>query len=191
MKRVLLLILTFALVAALSSCDVPRDGNEDEGDFVSFYGVAVPVGGLDNVCVYIPDMGEVYLPETEDGKSPAVEVGDIVRITFDAKEELQMMMSYPGRFAQKARSIEIKSLPYEFRYLDGAFYFAFTAVDRVYREGDEFVFYKSESGESVEYCTGRVTAVVGTKTDVRLSIESGAQDFLRGLMEEKISGHGK
>ena len=128
MKRFLLLILTLSILSALSSCDTPRDENEAGDNSVSFYGVAVPVGGADNVCVYIPDMGEVSLPETEDGKAPAVALGDIVHITFSGDQELQMMMCYPGRFAQKARSIEIKSLPYEFKYVDGAFHFAFTAI---------------------------------------------------------------
>ena len=188
MKKLLILLLFIILSISLFSCnpDIDLDAGNKDGS-VTYYGVGTRIHELDNTCVYIPDIGDISIPELKSGDAPVLREGDLVRIYFEDGKYLQMLMCYPGRFAQSADEIEVKRAEVGFRYIDDAFYYTDNVKSgEAYEIGDEVSFVKMLDNSLFLYCSGTVTEVSAGRVTVRLSIESGAQDFLCELMADGI-----
>lgn len=133
MKKTLSLLVTVLL---LSFCLVGCTDHSNE----SFYGVVRFSERINGLIVYIPEYGEVEIPENkgfctcfdghgDDDSSYHLKPGDLVEINFeyddDEDNRVQIMESYPARFDRKAGIIEVLKQDIYFNEEDGEYVLSF------------------------------------------------------------------
>ena len=114
MKKILSLGILFVMLFSLCSCnlswlifgDVDWDAHQ-KVDTV-YYGVGVHIEELDNTCVFIPEVGHVSMPRTNDGEYPEFDVGDLIEIRFAFGSDLSILECFPARFAADAKDVKVK-----------------------------------------------------------------------------------
>ena len=114
MKKMLSLGILFVMLFSLCSCnlswlifgDVDWDAHQ-KVDTV-YYGVGVHIEELDNTCVFIPEVGHVAMPRTNDGEYPEFDVGDLIEIRFAFGSDLSILECFPARFAADAKDVRVK-----------------------------------------------------------------------------------
>ncbi len=100
-------------VALLANPGRGEQGAKQDNVLYGIVGYEDAEGETLSLIVRIPRMGDILIPEADE-ISPYIEIdfdgleaGDLVRITFPENEEIMVMDSYPGRFAGKAKKIEV------------------------------------------------------------------------------------
>ena len=125
MKKILGLVILSVMLFSLCSCnlswlifgDVDWDAHQ-KVDTV-YYGVGVHIEELDNTCVFIPEVGHVSMPRTNDGEYPEFDVGDLIEIRFAFGSDLSILECFPARFAADAKDVKVKKANVGFEISDG------------------------------------------------------------------------
>lgn len=192
-------LITLAVIV-LMSCLVGC-GEGDKYDHERFYGVIRFSEESNQLVVYIPNVGDVVIPESEeccscfdgheekDGKNYKLKVGDLVSINFRYEKSwddnsVQIMESYPGRFDRKAYLIEALTENISFVKTDGGYELSFPSnaeIDSA-KIGDTlyFVQHGGENGRAYRklYAEGVITAKADGIITVALTIPEGETEFL-------------
>jgi len=192
MKKVILLLLSAALLVCLVGC-----GGE-KYNFESFTGVVTESEDLGRLVLYISAYGEVEIPESENcrsyfGGEPAEEYqlkqGDLVTVCFRYEKSwdensVKIMESHPAKFDRKAYSIEANREGLAF-YKDGTGYvFSFPATEETEGAalGDTlyFVLHGGENGRAYQklYAEGEITARIEGSIRVSLRMHGEESEFL-------------
>ena len=113
MKKISALLITLLCSLLITSCSIADiiwgDAVWDEDQKVNtvYYGVGYHIDDLDNTCVYIPSVGHVAMPSTEDGSRPNFKAGDLIKITFSGDEDIAILESYPAQFGARAEDVKV------------------------------------------------------------------------------------
>ena len=205
MKKVMALALAvIALLGCLVGC---REGDKYIRE--RFYGVVRFSEECNQLVVYIPSVGDVAIPESEeycscfdgheenDDKNYQLKVGDLVSINFRYEKSwddnsVQIMESYPGRFDRKAHLIEALEENISFAKTDCGYVLSFPSTAEIDSAeiGDILYFIQNggENGRAYKklYAEGVITAKSNDIITVTLTILEGETEFLNYYNEMSI-----
>ncbi len=197
MKKLFYTLLTVLFIL----CCVTGCGIGDKYNHEQFYGVVRFSEELDRTVIYIPELGEVEIPENDgccscfDGHEPndaytyQLKSGDLVKINFKYEKSwddnsVRIMESYPARFDRRATHIEALRENVGFDKVDSGYILSFAPNDDVVSAGIGdtlyFVYHEGKDGfDSMRlYATGQVTAKSGGIITVVLAIREDEATFL-------------
>lgn len=188
-------------ILAVLLCFITGCSAADRYNHEQFYGVVRFSEELDRTVVYIPELGEVEIPENDgccscfDGHEPnddytyQLKSGDLVRINFKYEKSwddnsVRIMESYPARFDRRATLIETLREKVGFEKIDSGYVLSFAPTDDVVSAeiGDTlyFVYHEGKDGyDSARlYATGKVNSKSDGIITVVLDIREDEASFL-------------
>ena len=201
---------TLAFLSALVtlSCCLAGCGGGDEYNREKFYGVVRFSEESNGLVVYIPNLGDVVIPETEecrscfngegnDGETYRLKAGDLIVITFRYEKSrddggVRIMETYPARFDGKARLIEALEENISFGKTDDGYTLSFPLAPETESAeiGDALYFrlHGGENGSSWQrlYATGLITGKADGIITVSLTIPEDGAEFLKYFHEMTV-----
>ena len=211
MKKFKLFALALALVLCLASffgC------GEDDHAHESFYGVVRYSEYCSSLVVYIPDIGEVAIPEYErsyagfdgyeENEDAAYELkdGDLVSISFEYEKSwddgsVKILKTSPGMFDRKASVIEALKENVFFDKTEAGYILSLGTNDRMVSEQIDtqsvdgkiyFVYHSSYNGRDrmVLLAEGTVMDITKEKLTVVLTIHDDEESFLEKLTSSTL-----
>lgn len=198
MKRLLILALTFlTLTLSLTGCRAGDKYNRER-----FYGVVRFSEECNSLVVYIPELGEVLIPESEgccscydgheenDDYTYQLKAGDYVSISFRYPKSwddnsVKILETHPAKFDRSAHLIEALEENICFDKTDSAYVLSFPAVPatEIAEIGDTlyFVHHGGKNGIACValYASGIITAKADGIVTVSLTIHQEEAEFLR------------
>lgn len=196
-KRIALILLSVLCLLAMLGCHY--DGYRRE----QYYGVVRFSSEVGRLVVYIPDVGEVEIPQSEhcyagfdgygenENDAYVLKDGDFVSIGFKYKRSfddhgVKIEGVYPARFDRSANTIEALWENITFEKADGGYRFSFVDAEAErFREGDAiyFVSHGGENGRAFRrlVADGTVTEITGQRITVYLKALKSETDFFKNL----------
>ena len=195
-------LIAFSLILViLLFCFIGCDEKNEEYVHETFYGVARFSKIINGLIVYIPEYGEVMIPENDgyctcfDGHGPNEEntyhlhPGDLIAINFKYEKSyddhgVAIMETYPAKFDRKAGLIEVLRQDIKFDKTDSGYVFSFPSTEENKNAslGDDlyFVYHESKNGSdlSVLYATGALTDNSDGILTVSLTFHKDVSSFL-------------
>ena len=197
MKKLLALLLT---LAAFSYCFIGCSVG-DKYNHEKFYGVVRFSENCNRLVIYIPNIGDVEIPESEgycscfngheenDDYSYTLKSGDLVAINFRYEKSwdnnsVAIMESYPARFDRKAHLVEALAENISFDKADEGYVLSFpkdkkTAGTKI---GDSlyFIYHEGKNGfDSTRlYATGEIVSKTDGIITVALTLHGEESEFL-------------
>lgn len=197
MRKFAALILAFVLLLrCLVSCS-SRDTHD------VFCGVVRFSEECDRLVVYIPQYGEVEIPESEECVSPfdkytpddiedcsyQLKHGDLVVIYFRLEKSwdehgVAIMETYPARFDRKAERIEVLRENIAFDKNESGYVLSFPSTAEIEGAGiGDTVYFVQHGGENGRaykklHATGEITEKADGMITVALTIPEGEAEFL-------------
>lgn len=205
MKKLIALVLTVAAACSLFVGCNAGDGYTRE----RFYGVVRFSEEVDRLVVYIPNIGDVEIPESEgccscfdgheknDDYSYQLKAGDLVSINFRYKKSwddhgVQIMEISPAKFDRKAHLIEALRENISFAKVDGGYELSFPSTEEIDSAeiGDTLYFIQrgGRDGRAYRklYASGEIIARSDGIITVMLTIPEGASEFLNHFCDMTV-----
>ena len=197
MKKVLALLLALvAFSCSLVGCSEGHKYNRER-----FYGVVHFSESCNRLVIYIPNIGDVEIPESEgycscfdgheenDGSAYTLKNGDLVSINFRYEKSwddnsVAIMESYPARFDRKAHLIEALAENISFDKTEDGYVLSFPKTEEAagVKIGDSlyFIYHEGKNGFDTMrlYATGEVTEITDGIITVALTIHGEESEFL-------------
>lgn len=167
------LVICVAVTVILMANPHKSSSDSDASDFILqttidelpqevLYGIVKEVvyEGNVNKLITIPGMGEIEIPDGEvsiyfERESQELLPGDLVKITFAAGEEVSVLETWPGRFAQDAESLVVMWQGCKLEY-EGEDRYLLTIPAGIVPDsehmavGDNLMIYREEEGKEKE-----------------------------------------
>ncbi len=198
MKRLLALalLLTVALCCLFGCIGQPKYERE------TFYGVVKYAKDLERLLIYIPNLGDVEIPDCDtcragfdgydenESNSYTLKAGDLVAIHFKYEKSwddygVSVMEMYPAKFDRKASTIEALAENIEFEKIDGGYVLSFPSKEasQEFSEGENvyFVNYSAQNGFDCRktIAQGKVKKVLDERITVFINDLETPTDFLK------------
>ena len=190
-----------------ASCKTGR--NNDEYVHEKFYGVVRHLEEFNQLVIYIPDIGDVAIPESEstlavfdgcsasENQSYKLKEGDLVAVNFKYEKSwdeggVPIMESYPARFGRNASVIEALAENITFEKTDKGYIFSFPQSYKTesFTVGEEiyFFFHGGKNGAAYKefIAEGIVTNVSSERISVKLTAIDSEKDFLEKYLSSSI-----
>ncbi len=201
-----LLALTLAVAAIVISCCFLVCNKGDKYNRERFYGVVRFSESVNDLVVYIPSVGEVVIPESEeccscfdgheenDDKNYRLKVGDLIAINFRYEKSrndngVKIMETHPAKFDRNARLIEALRENITFEKTDSGYVLSFPTTSEIESAavGDSLYFIRhgGENGRAYVklYAEGKITAKENDIITVVLSVVESENEFLEYYSE--------
>ena len=205
MKKIIFFAVLFsALLHSFIGCEQKPSSVHE-----AFFGVIRYSEGAGRLVVYIPEHGDVEIPENEgccscfDGHEPneaynyRLKVGDLVKINFKYEKAwdddgVKIMESYPARFDRKAGHIEALRENISFEKGESGYVHSFMQTDET---GDSdigdtlyFILHGGYDGKAFRklYAEGTITDIKDGIITVSLTIIDKECDFLKNYTSMSI-----
>lgn len=193
------------LILLCISCFFPLIGCQGDGYARErFYGVVQFSEELERMVIYVPEIGDVEIPEHErctagfDGHekneddSYTLKVGDFVAIHFKYKmgwdeNSVKIMECYPARFDRKASAIEALMENIAFKKVENGYTFSFAPNEEIkaLSVGDTVYFVHHGGKNGVAFrgllAEGILTQLTESTATVRLTLRVSEKEFFEKL----------
>ena len=203
-KLIALILMVVAFCGASVGCQEGKRYTRER-----FYGVVRFSEEMDRLVVYIPNMGDVEIPESEgccscfdgheenDDYSYQLKAGDLVSINFRYKKSwddhgVQIMGIDPAMFDRKAHLIEALRENISFAKVDGGYELSFPSTEEIDSAeiGDTlyFIQHGGHDGRAYMklYASGEIIARSDGMITVMLTIPEGASEFLNHFCDMTV-----
>lgn len=205
MKKKHIIIIVLVVGSILALVGYQGDGYSRE----RFYGVVRWSEECNQLVVYIPEVGEVEIPdcdscwadfdgyEENEDDSYQLKAGDFVVINFKYKKSwkensVKIMESYPARFDRKASSIDALNENIWYEKIDSGYQLSFSSSDQTldFNIGDTiyFVYHGGENGVAYQQLVadGIVSDITDEKVTVNLNILNSEKEFFEKFVSITI-----
>lgn len=202
MKR--LLALALMLISAL--CCLFGCVGQPKYEREVFYGVVKYSEDFERLLIYIPNLGDVDIPDCDncsasfgENKNTAytLEAGDLVVISFEYEKSwdehgVSIMELYPARFDRKPNSIEAIAKNIEFEKIDGGYVLSFDSESdsKRFKTEDDVCFVNNNvqnaSNNANVVARGMVKTTLGNRITIVLEDIESPSEFLKSFTSLKL-----